>query len=495
MAMIKFVSPAGWDYGQPISQLIKIGSRGLIGNDRREFLKIASHSFIDQLDNIKFAKDEVPVHLIALGASEAWGPNRNGDGFKEATCKQHHDTFVKFAKFFRNHRNKPEKGDPHYGTVKASAYNEDMRRVELIAALNAEKSATDRNGGFIADKELEKIARGEDIPVSMACRVPYDTCSYCHNNARTRDEYCTREKCAAGGCKDNLTRLVKVGNDLIHMHVDNPNPTWFDISNVYRPADRIAYGAKADYLTKAGNDSGMFELQDYIKMAEHSSAPLDVILYQSGRHGFWSEKYASQVRLGYALAAIETNDNCSDANAYRAFVTPAFPIEKLASYGSRECDSQLAALADRKVILNLRDFARLTHQEHAVKSAASILPGIYTRMTADESLPLLVENGACSFIDKTANEDARTLAATAYEAHTLEKQAVDNRTLLSCIRERPVPAFSLHESASCDAHGEKLASNYAMYKLAALWRAAASDKDFPLTVRMSLRQNRVLSYG
>ena len=116
-------------------------------------------------------------------------------------------------------------------------------------------------------------------------------------------------------------------------------------------------------------------------------------------------------------------------------------------------------------------------------------------MTADESLPLLVEGGACSFIDKTASERDRTLAAIAYQEHSLDKQAAENRMLLSGIRERPVPSVSFRKSASCDAHGEKLASDYAMYKLAALWRAAASDGDFPLTVRMSLRQNRVLSYG
>ena len=162
----------------------------MIGHDRYDLLKRASHQFLPLLDSVKFAADEVPVHLIALGASEAYGPNRNGDGFKEATCRDHHDTFVKFAKFFRNHKNKAERGDPFYGVVKASAYNEDMRRVELLCALNSEKSAAERNGGFVADVELEKIARGEDMPVSMACRVPHDVCSFCKHAAKNRDEYC-----------------------------------------------------------------------------------------------------------------------------------------------------------------------------------------------------------------------------------------------------------------------------------------------------------------
>ena len=82
MAHVKFVSPSGWDFDSRIVTPVKWSSRGLLGADRQEFLKTASDSFADQLDRIKFAKDEVPVHLIALGASEAYGPNRNGDGFK-----------------------------------------------------------------------------------------------------------------------------------------------------------------------------------------------------------------------------------------------------------------------------------------------------------------------------------------------------------------------------------------------------------------------------
>lgn len=494
MSMIKFVSPLGWDFQERIVTPVKVSSRGLTGSDRSEFLKTASHAFLPQLDSVKFAKDEIPVHLIALGSSEAYGPNRNGDGFKEATCRKYHDTFVKFAKFFRNHKNKAERGDPFYGIVKASAYNEDMRRVELLCALNAEKSAADRNGGFVADSEIEKLARGEDIPVSMACRVPNDICSFCKHAARTRDEYCTSEKCAAGGCRSNLTRLVKVGNDLHHLHVDNPNPTWFDISRVFRPADRIAYGAKADYLTKAASDVELFDLQSYIKAAEHSSAPLDVILYQTSNHGMWSEKYTSQIKLGYALASLEKriDTDTVDKNNFRGLNT-SFPVEKLASFGSNECNSQLTALADRFVILNISDYARLSGREQHLKVAASILPSIYTRMVQDESLPIRVEAGACEFIEKTANEKHRTLAAATYADNSLFKSAVEDRSFLSCIREQCVPGLiSLEKSAEVTSDAEELAKDYAMYKLAALWRIAGSDKDFPLTVRTSLRQNRVI---
>ena len=491
--MIKLVAPAGWNFDQSILSSVSLSTRGLVGHDRAQFLKRASHSFLPLLDNIKFAKDEVPVHLIALGASEAYGPNRNGDGFKAAACRKYHNTFVKFGKFFRNHKNKPERGDPHFGVIKASAYNEDMRRVELLCALNAEKSATERNGGFIADAELEKLARGADIPVSMACRVPRDVCSYCQNSARTRDEYCTTEKCAAGGCRDNLSRLIKVGNDLHHLHVDNPDPTWFDISAVFRPADRIAYGAKADYLTKAAADNGLFELQDAIKLAEASSVPLAVVL-QAGQTGFWNPMQISQIQLGYGLAAIEKFATLREADMYRALVMPAFPVEKLATFGSARCDAQLATLADYGIILPLPAYATLIGQDAYTKQAAAVMPWIYTQMADSEALPQSVERGACLFAEKHADERAGLLAAGLQADFSLKKAAVTNRLWRSCIQGQPVPVICAQEkSAGCSAEGHRLAQQYAMYKLGSLWRLAATDSDFPLTVRLSVRQNLVFN--
>jgi hypothetical protein len=628
MAHIKFVSPSGWEFDRQIVVPVKIGSRGLIGNDRRDFLKTASHSFLPQIDNYKFASDEIPVHLIALGASEAYGPNRNGDAFKEATCKKYHDTFVKFAKFFRNHKNKPERGDPFYGHVKASAYNDDMRRVELLCALNATKAAADRNGGLVADTEVEKIARGEDFPVSMACvldptypvltrdqgylsiaeiktgmyvwthkgrwrrvtgtnrrrytgkaytfecdeaskpleltsdhpmlidgnwihvshlavgdcftlaaavsvlkstkitkitvrdvtdvetynfeveedesyslggfvshncRVPNDICSFCKHAARTRDEYCTSEKCAAGGCKSNLTRLVKVAGDLHHLHVDNPDPTWFDISRVFRPADRIAYGAKADYFTKAASDSGVFELQDYIKLASTSTAPLDVILYQSGQHGFWSEKTASQIRLGYALASMEGAANVPDSLLV-GILTKPFPVEKLAAFGSAACDSQLAAMADRCIFLSLADYSRLTKTEEHLKNAQAVLPAIYSKMASDETLPLRIERSPSAIIDKIATANANLLAASFSEDFSFSKESVYKRSLLGCCRNYQTPKICHYEKlAECNTEGEALAKDYAMYKLAALWRSAACNPNFPLTARLAVCQNQLFS--
>lgn len=160
-----------WDEENPRVALVKYASNGISGLDKQAFVKRASEETSEELLK-KVAQMEVKpgeelVHLIAMGTTEAYGPNRNGDGFSKKACIQYHPTFVKHARFYRNHKNKdPQKS---YGIVKASAYNPAMSRIELIVALNGNEKAAKANGGLVADKEMEKLASGEDIAVSMAC--------------------------------------------------------------------------------------------------------------------------------------------------------------------------------------------------------------------------------------------------------------------------------------------------------------------------------------
>lgn len=494
--MIKYVSPAGWDWDRPVAVPIPISSRGLIGEDRREFIKTAGHIFLPAIDQIKVAKDEVPLHIIALGAEEAYGPNRNGDGFPEAACKKYHSTFTKFARFYRNHKNKPELGHPHFGIVKASAYNQPMRRVELLALLNAEKSACDRNGGFVADVELEKLAKDGDLPVSMACRVPNDECSWCHNQAKTRKEYCTSEKCAAGGCKDNLTRVVKVGGDMHHLHVHNHQPTWFDISRVFRPADRIAWGASADYLTKAAADGGVFGLEDAVKFAEDATAPLEVVLYQDGLPGEWTARIAGMLKLAYGLAAVEAQRRETDRELLRAFapeIQSPFSVDVLGTPGSEKCAAALGALAQKKIILPLRDFSRLAGKPGLAKQAAARLPGIFQRMIDDGSVERRVEQNKFPVLEKLASAASRTAANLGYEEHSLDKAAVRHRSMLSAMRGCPLPEpkSGFEKEAGDAGEAEQLARDYAIYKIAALQQIAAFDADFGFTARLAVCQNYV----
>lgn len=507
MAMEKVISPSGWEMGVPVATMLKLGRDMRLGaSDRKAFEKRAgaagAHIFENQLDRVKFAKDEIPVHLIALGASEAWGPNRNGDAFTEATLKQAHDTFVKHAFWFRNHKNKKAENHPHYGIVKASAYNPQMRRVELLVGLPATKQAADLLGcNGPADREVEKLAAGDDIAVSMACRVPYDVCSGCGNKARTREEYCKAASCKYGGCYDNLTRLVKTAGDVHLLHVRNDRPIFFDISNVFRPADRTAYAGRADWV-KAAHD-GFFGT-DGAKLAEDLGvkAPLSVILAQDAMPaGEWRPYLAAQIKLAHGLAALDQRPDTFDAAVKRAFaadVQPDVDLDALELTGDRpeKVAAALGALADRAIILPLRDFSRMTKRAEHADAAAACMRGVYLRMIEDGSLERRLSANPYAPAEKLASAKQRTAAARMVSRYSLAKEAVDARCRLSAVRGLGVPAS---RSAAWDekkAHdssvAEELARDYACYKVAALRRISEFDDEFMLTARIAVCQNQVI---
>ena len=167
------------------------------------------------------------ILVLALGASEWYGPNRNGDGFREEELIRRHKTFETDAHVFRSHVNKdPAKS---FGKVVKSFYNNDMHRVELVLEIDNEK----------APDIVEKINNGEQVAVSMGCRIKHDVCSICGNKAPKRDDYCDH-------AKFQLNDILPDGR---LVYVDNPDPTFFDISVVWRPADRTGYMLKkvADY--------------------------------------------------------------------------------------------------------------------------------------------------------------------------------------------------------------------------------------------------------
>lgn len=166
--MLKIVDNNSFDWGdEPLGSIIKVSSDGLIGSDRQDFLKIASASLLDSVDSIKVKPGEELVHVIALGTTEEYGPNRNGDGFKKKACQDYHHYFVKDAHVYRNHKNTDPKKS--YGIVKASAFNDEMNRVELIVALNGTEKAAKANDGLVADKEMDKLNSDKAMAVSMAC--------------------------------------------------------------------------------------------------------------------------------------------------------------------------------------------------------------------------------------------------------------------------------------------------------------------------------------
>lgn len=172
--MLKCIMPSAWDYGTPYLQPLKISSRGLMDNDRRSLVKAAGDRVAEAVRRVKLARDEVGALLTAMGATEYYGPNRNGDGFREQPLIEYHRNFVKRARPYRDHDNRPS--SPHYGRVVDSLYDYPMHRVALVVGYNGGPAAIEKNGGYLADLEINDLESDREFPVSMATSVPYDVC-------------------------------------------------------------------------------------------------------------------------------------------------------------------------------------------------------------------------------------------------------------------------------------------------------------------------------
>jgi len=183
--------------------------------------KIASEAS-DWSKRIQPTPGKTYILVLAMGASEFYGPNRNGDAFRESELIKTHKTFETNAHVYKSHINKdPAKS---YGKVVKSFYNPDMHRVELILEIDNNK----------APDIVDKINSGRSVAVSMGCKIKYDVCSICGNKAPTRAQYCTH-------LRNELNNIYPDGRIVA---ADNPNPKFFDISIVWRPADKTGYMLK-----------------------------------------------------------------------------------------------------------------------------------------------------------------------------------------------------------------------------------------------------------
>lgn len=214
------------------------------------------------------------VYVLAMGAWETYGENRNGDAFPEFAYKeyekppwitpqdvlpQHYQSFERYAFNYRHHQNKdPKKA---VGKVMKAFWNGSMHRVELLIDLEDAK----------APDLAERIANGEFPPVSMGCKVPYDVCVVCGNRAPTRSQYCNHAK----------FQMRDVINGL-KVCVLNPSPRLFDISWVFKPADPTAFMlkkvAEAAYDISGSTAGEYLEDMNRQKTATNKLAVIDKIV-------------------------------------------------------------------------------------------------------------------------------------------------------------------------------------------------------------------------
>ena len=429
---IKAFSPEHFDTnGEPASEILKISSSGLDADNIKR-----ANLFQKIVEGYTPGSNKTAVHTIAMTSSDQYGFNRNGDGWTTENLLRDHPTFVKHAKVFRHHRNTPD--DPSYGIVKASMYNEDMNRVELLLELDNEKCA----------EELALLEKEGSFPVSMACRIKYDVCSICDNRAKTAAEYC-------GHVKKSLGQILEDGR---MVGVDNPNSTFFDISRVIRPADRVAFT-----LRKAASD-GIISGADLAQELGYS-LPLDLLSESLPKNA--AERAEILAKLsemekrveGVMKAHSETADCICDKKETEDLA------KKLSHYiMSFDTDKVMRSLADNNVMLSTGEYlTTMTGSPPTFKASSDLkeaIKGVYANYAQD-----------LEYLTKTSGYEPCDLPVTGNIANICQKLAKHREldaTLFVGRIQRDTKKIANHKEVTVSDSTLKLAKEYVKYQVETL---------------------------
>lgn len=453
MSMIKVT------YSSDISSTVGVG--GEVVKSASELGKQASTIFGMDYDALKPPKGMTGIHLVALGDSEAYPMNRNGDLFPKEACERYHDTFVKHGHVFEHHRNKdPRKS---IGQIKASAYNPDMHRVELYIWADNEK----------AHDHLERLEKTGEVPFSMAATVPNDRCSVC---GAIRERPGDKSE-----CEHIKWSLGKIAEDGTQIGTYNDHPRWFDISFVGRPADRLAWQLKVasampEELT-VGNSVKQAEIEGYVlpdSLAIDSDAArrkLDVMRKLAGAYakcGSW--------------ASGETRPEGRDRYVFelRKLAGARLDDATLASLREADPSDAFAALARAGVVMDAGSFFKYAFgPDYGL--AEKYVPSVEKAAAAE--IREAVESSACAEFCNCGMFDAagRPERVGAGVRAAVEKSAAARgfgtddavTAVLEAVASGTAPSFGGCVKTAAEAGLDadvvrKLARRYAMYKVAAL---------------------------
>lgn len=406
---------------------------------------------------LKFEKTagQTDLHIIALGAYEGTGFNRNGDAFLEDDCRKNHHLFKAAGRaVHRHHKNKPS--DPKYGTIKAAAYNEPMRRIELIVGLDNDKCAD------ILDEQEKK----GQTNWSMASKQAYDVCTWCNHKAKTDKDRCD---CIPG----SIGELNKQG---VMCGMINPNPKWFEISHVGRGADRIGLSLKlaSDQRIKPMLPS------DYLQIYTGFQPPEDEF--------YISKKAADKRELLRKLAEMEKHvegvaqgkakNTAKDLFLKRqARLKKSPPIEDkdIDELRKHDPDKAFRGMADNGVVLGPDEFTKYLFGNRAGNDVASgmktHLPGIFSKLEDEGNHDVVnsekFDPAAMDLMPKSLKD----LIASLTEGHSLNGGPSVRRVMRITIELGPKgddTDLKAKEPPTKNRADEKLAEVYASYKLAAL---------------------------
>jgi len=473
--MEKHISIDSWSFHDYPVHTIKASSRGLTNHDYLEFKKYAAKGVVEYFKKCDLKPGDIPIHVVALGAYEAWGPNKNGDAFTEKACEEYHHTFVTTpARYYKHHKNKDPKIS--FGKVAYSCYNKGMKRVELLVIANGTKEAAERNGGLVLDDEtLNRLERNDPIGWSMACKVAYDVCSICGNKAPNRLAYCTETTCrdpVTGtkglGCRNNLMKFAEDGR---LQFVYNPEPLFFDISQVLRPADRSAWGGK---LTK--------EAEEFLGKTASELSDLSSYLLVSA----YNRKIPTQLapvflKTAEVLAEQEIDIAAGGYSPRDLSLGVALAVpqqQKLAFLGDwkkAECGLYLTELAKSKCFIPPDIFFRSilpVEDEDLVKAACNYTKGVFNRLFNNPS-QLIERLRSSPFVpemDYTVPLEIKQACQRLKPWFSLEKHELQKRAAVAHSVFLEYPHKQIFEDSNNPSKLpilQDLADQYGLYKIAA----------------------------
>lgn len=408
-------------------------------------------------DLLKFERtpEQTDLHIIALGAYEGTGFNRNGDAFLEEDCRKNHHLFKSAGRaVHRHHKNKPS--DPKYGTIKAAAYNDTMRRIELIIGLDNDKCAD------ILDEQEKK----GQTNWSMASKQAYDVCTWCGHKAKTDKDRCD---CIPAKIGELDKRGVMCG-------MMNPNPRWFEISHVSRPADRIGMSLK---LASDQRVKPMLPT-DYLQIYTGFQPPEDefIISKKASDKRELLRKLAEMEKHVEGIAQGKGKHSAKDMflkRQARLKKSPHIEDKDIDELRKHEPDKAFRGLADKGIVFGPDDFVKYLFGNRAGENVSSgmktHLPGIYSKLE-DAGNSDVVNNekfdpASMDLLPKSLKE----LTSRLIEGHSLQGEPSVRRVMRITIEIGPKgddTDLKAKEPPTKNRADEKLAEVYATYKLAAL---------------------------
>ena len=216
------------------------------------------------------------------------------------------------------------------------------------------------------------------------CNVPYDVCSVCGNKAATKYAYCDHIRYQKG-------QITKTGHQVAMI---NDDPTFIDISYVYRPADSIAWSlAKVASIEEVDSLSGLLVYDDQTLQALRPDLYVDDPFVSMGIHkaAAWRKLSAIEKEIMAIGKPLPTHPILGKAEALDE--SCGYGISDMEADALRRGDigTVLGRFADSFVCLPFRAFYKLVlgsknyqQNSNALDEALKALPGSFLRMSPDD---------------------------------------------------------------------------------------------------------------